>query len=160
MKADLVESIGKTKKWLSLSFILNDKIIESLQLKGRSVWQEFKEFISNNEGLLSEVKTLMVFNRYHNFNYISYFKNIESLHLRGTPKLEFPDLSQMNDLHFVSVNSYSKETDFKNLSTIPNLEKLWIGDFTIGPAIEINSCLLYTSPSPRDQRGSRMPSSA
>ena len=23
-----------------------------------------------------------------------------------------------------------------------------------------NSCLLYTSPSPRDQRGSRMPSSA
>ena len=26
--------------------------------------------------------------------------------------------------------------------------------------IEANSCLLYTSPSPRDQRGSRMPSSA
>ena len=26
--------------------------------------------------------------------------------------------------------------------------------------IEINTCLLYTSPSPRDQRGSRMPSSA
>ena len=25
---------------------------------------------------------------------------------------------------------------------------------------EINGCLLYTSPSPRDQRGSRMPSSA
>ena len=24
----------------------------------------------------------------------------------------------------------------------------------------LNSCLLYTSPSPRDQRGSRMPSSA
>ena len=26
--------------------------------------------------------------------------------------------------------------------------------------VEANSCLLYTSPSPRDQRGSRMPSSA
>ena len=26
--------------------------------------------------------------------------------------------------------------------------------------IRIGSCLLYTSPSPRDQRGSRMPSSA
>ena len=25
---------------------------------------------------------------------------------------------------------------------------------------EIHACLLYTSPSPRDQRGSRMPSSA
>ena len=26
--------------------------------------------------------------------------------------------------------------------------------------VECNACLLYTSPSPRDQRGSRMPSSA
>ena len=26
--------------------------------------------------------------------------------------------------------------------------------------VSINTCLLYTSPSPRDQRGSRMPSSA
>ena len=27
-------------------------------------------------------------------------------------------------------------------------------------SVMINACLLYTSPSPRDQRGSRMPSSA
>ena len=27
-------------------------------------------------------------------------------------------------------------------------------------AAQVNPCLLYTSPSPRDQRGSRMPSSA
>ena len=27
-------------------------------------------------------------------------------------------------------------------------------------AVNVNGCLLYTSPSPRDQRGSRMPSSA
>ena len=27
-------------------------------------------------------------------------------------------------------------------------------------ALQIERCLLYTSPSPRDQRGSRMPSSA
>ena len=31
---------------------------------------------------------------------------------------------------------------------------------TIESIINIDSCLLYTSPSPRDQRGSRMPSSA
>ena len=31
------------------------------------------------------------------------------------------------------------------------------GDFE---SVEITDCLLYTSPSPRDQRGSRMPSSA
>ena len=29
-----------------------------------------------------------------------------------------------------------------------------------GDATEFSTCLLYTSPSPRDQRGSRMPSSA
>ena len=28
------------------------------------------------------------------------------------------------------------------------------------PIVELSTCLLYTSPSPRDQRGSRMPSSA
>ena len=38
------------------------------------------------------------------------------------------------------------------------------GNYTIGlidnSIIDNNTCLLYTSPSPRDQRGSRMPSSA
>ena len=30
----------------------------------------------------------------------------------------------------------------------------------VGPGGDPHTCLLYTSPSPRDQRGSRMPSSA
>ena len=34
------------------------------------------------------------------------------------------------------------------------------GDFTDKNAATGKTCLLYTSPSPRDQRGSRMPSSA
>ena len=34
------------------------------------------------------------------------------------------------------------------------------GNGILLPKTEDNSCLLYTSPSPRDQRGSRMPSSA
>ena len=33
------------------------------------------------------------------------------------------------------------------------------GDARVDPAL-FHDCLLYTSPSPRDQRGSRMPSSA
>ena len=33
-------------------------------------------------------------------------------------------------------------------------------DLTMCPSSDHNSCLLYTSPSPRDQRGARMPSSA
>ena len=32
--------------------------------------------------------------------------------------------------------------------------------FAAGEWFEVDACLLYTSPSPRDQRGSRMPSSA
>ena len=35
-----------------------------------------------------------------------------------------------------------------------------IADAADHPVIVAGSCLLYTSPSPRDQRGSRMPSSA
>ena len=44
----------------------------------------------------------------------------------------------------LSLNKLSKEL---------NLNKIFYKD-------ENKSCLLYTSPSPRDQRGSRMPSSA
>ena len=36
----------------------------------------------------------------------------------------------------------------------------WNGTGQILSASYLNNCLLYTSPSPRDQRGSRMPSSA
>ena len=35
----------------------------------------------------------------------------------------------------------------------------WAASFAVQSA-NISDCLLYTSPSPRDQRGSRMPSSA
>ena len=40
--------------------------------------------------------------------------------------------------------------------------KVNFGDFWAlkGIDMKVRSCLLYTSPSPRDQRGSRMPSSA
>ena len=42
-----------------------------------------------------------------------------------------------------------------NLST--RFQEMWVRD---EPVVYIGFCLLYTSPSPRDQRGSRMPSSA
>ena len=32
--------------------------------------------------------------------------------------------------------------------------------FSVSVSVRVRVCLLYTSPSPRDQRGSRMPSSA
>ena len=36
----------------------------------------------------------------------------------------------------------------------------YIGDTSIGKSVNVGACLLYTSPSPRDTRSSRMPSSA
>ena len=44
----------------------------------------------------------------------------------------------------------------------PTVESLTKNDLSIQEILDSNSesCLLYTSPSPRDQRGSRMPSSA
>ena len=41
--------------------------------------------------------------------------------------------------------------------TFPELRKQWLGKKS---GLHIDSCLLYTSPSPRDRTRSRMPSSA
>ena len=62
--------------------------------------------------------------------------------------------------------------DFNEWQTRIGFDPSWLGDYrfdikfdwdTAGDSIEFGDfkgCLLYTSPSPRDQRGSRMPSSA
>ena len=58
-----------------------------------------------------------------------------------------------------------KELNFKSLddlidSTVPDKIQ-FKGELNIGePNSEYEACLLYTSPSPRDKRQSRMPSSA
>ena len=50
------------------------------------------------------------------------------------------------------------------LISASNINVNAVGNFFVNqgetPAFNITGCLLYTSPSPRDQRGSRMPSSA
>ena len=53
----------------------------------------------------------------------------------------------------------SMDLDFKRIQFTPDLMP---GDITGTDIIQEDpeTCLLYTSPSPRDQRGSRMPSSA
>ena len=54
--------------------------------------------------------------------------------------------------------------DFEKLDILPGTAKFAVADFAIlnaGSIYDLSiTCLLYTSPSPRDQRGSRMPSSA
>ena len=48
----------------------------------------------------------------------------------------------------MEVDAFSKKTEY-----VPEIDKSYKFD-------RDTTCLLYTSPSPRDQRGSRMPSSA
>ena len=45
------------------------------------------------------------------------------------------------------------------VNIVPQISGI-IEEIYIEEGDEVNACLLYTSPSPRDQRGSRMPSSA
>ena len=53
-------------------------------------------------------------------------------------------------------------TDFAGLGLTEGASFVWTLDNTAANTITLNvgACLLYTSPSPRDQRGPRMPSSA
>ena len=71
------------------------------------------------------------------------------------------DIEFMKSLTFLinsgiikTVESESIETDIFDLSSIENSK---VGKFSI---FYMSICLLYTSPSPRDNSGSRMPSSA
>ena len=73
----------------------------------------------------------------------------------GTVEKNIPD-----DVEWIDDAFYIKKTRFGLYTSIL---KNPIGQhFITGPTKEavLTICLLYTSPSPRDQRGSRMPSSA
>ena len=69
-------------------------------------------------------------------------------------------------LFVMSASVYSSASAKNNLvGTLKKLkkaveEKDYSQASTLFNKIKRNTCLLYTSPSPRDQRGSRMPSSA
>ena len=56
-----------------------------------------------------------------------------------------------------AVKQVTEQTDF-NFDFFPPVQNYITSGY--GKKRFINGCLLYTSPSPRDQRGSRMPSSA
>ena len=62
-----------------------------------------------------------------------------------------------NNLTFASGSSTIQAASYGEVDNLAAILKTY-EDVNI--AIEGHTCLLYTSPSPRDQRGSRMPSSA
>ena len=70
--------------------------------------------------------------------------------------LKILDLIQSRAIHASKIGEIKKESpDFNGIFYKPEREKEIIDRLT-----KKNSCLLYTSPSPRDLRKSRMPSSA
>ena len=60
---------------------------------------------------------------------------------------------------FVEGSAYFQDGNFVNLFVTENTE-MNVVDISGPTTIEGNTCLLYTSPSPRDRTRSRMPSSA
>ena len=83
------------------------------------------------------------------------------------------NIAIVSDLHLEKGSSYAKYGQYippyDSLETLIKLEKIlsnyvikkiiFLGD-TFHDKNSLNSCLLYTSPSPRDRQKSRMPSSA
>ena len=80
--------------------------------------------------------------------------------------IPFPILGDISAEHFLA--DYWQKKPLLVRSAISDFKPPIEGDELAGLALEsevesrliVGSCLLYTSPSPRDQRGSRMPSSA
>ena len=66
------------------------------------------------------------------------------------------NVAQPDSIRFKAINAYYKQMLFAQPDSI-----ILLTAYHIELAQQKHSdCLLYTSPSPRDQRGSRMPSSA
>ena len=82
----------------------------------------------------------------------------------STFKAAYMAFQDNQDLSIVVIMIYASVFGlFEHHTVFLNLNPEWI-IFWLPVAysifLQISSCLLYTSPSPRDQRGSRMPSSA
>ena len=69
----------------------------------------------------------------------------------GEPTVRPGDSKKASPVKISTRTGYIRAKDFNEL----------MGDYkALNPGGQNRTCLLYTSPSPRDQRGSRMPSSA
>ena len=90
------------------------------------------------------------------------FTSTSSIDDQGGEAVSTIDVTEtaFNDLKFSA--QFAKRYDWLTLrfGIIENTGGLGLNFHTLDDQLEFQFCLLYTSPSPRDQRGSRMPSSA
>ena len=101
---------------------------------------------------LSVTITFGMGNEAHNHD-LEYRETLEHVHAREDGVVELlpyrPYRDQINELMRPYIDEYNAERDRR-------LQAAW-DRYNAG---ELKTCLLYTSPSPRDKRQSRMPSSA
>ena len=102
------------------------------------------------------------------------YSGLEKIDINGKKQEAVRLIYLNNDVLYVSINSLHKITKFVGKDgTPPKMHKIGSDTWTnlkrktkkkvkdiAEKLIKLYACLLYTSPSPRDQRGSRMPSSA
>ena len=71
--------------------------------------------------------------------------------------ISIDNADSVGDGQIYNFSLYYVDYEMKRGYPLPDLSNVWKG---VTAALYHITCLLYTSPSPRDQRGSRMPSSA
>ena len=123
--------------------------------------------------LLDKENLDIVFNKVSNSNYDCIEINAETLpwakpHIDNKTTTE--ELDRINNLvkeYNLNISSIGAHIDLSCLDVdLRNHNVDYVNkcidhaNYLNSPIVHILSCLLYTSPSPRDQRGSRMPSSA
>ena len=69
-------------------------------------------------------------------------------------------LSFMSKIHMLFDMGILSSDDVKYFQSLSEIRNQFAHNIDCDSFEQFKSCLLYTSPSPRDQRGSRMPSSA
>ena len=104
-----------------------------------------------------------------------FIQNMDMLNVNGESSFKTLFLNDdEKQLSFITKSYLNDDLELRNIRVLyfTENEKLYRREYkSINPADfndyldvlvlnEITNCLLYTSPSPRDQRGSRMPSSA
>lgn len=136
MEAEIIENVGKVKKEFRISINSAKNNIESREFLGDTIWIQLDKFFKQKSNIISQVKTIRVFNRFHDIDYISKFINVENISIKAIYSPTFSKLNKLLKVKSISLNQ-SKPTKLKGISLIPNLKELRLGDFSFGKPFEL-----------------------